>query len=180
MAHHHAKGGAGAPPPHASSVSQLKTVLHKNLLLKRRAYKTTFCEIASPALFLSILVLGYYLSSTDHYAEGMYAKTTLSVAPLAYAILPIFEATSTNESLGLGLFDGLGGGLGRRQRRRQRALQKQQQQQGGGVGDGGGSTLDLWALRGSLLALLNGLLPASSTSTSPSASACAGEQPGGL
>merc|ERR1711965_1021641 len=99
----------------ASSASQLKTVLYKNFLLKKRAYKTTCCEIFSPALFLSVLVLGYTLSSTNYYGEGNYAKTELNLAPLTSTILPVLNAQqSGNQTLGIDLF----GGFGRRQRMR--------------------------------------------------------------
>ena len=72
----------------ASPRQQLGAVLRKNLLLKRRALKTSCCEVLSPCLFLGILVLGYYLSSTDYYAAGIYAALNLKLAPLVDVSMP--------------------------------------------------------------------------------------------
>ena len=68
-------------PAEARRSSQLKAVLRKNVLLKRRAWKTSCCEILSPALFLSILVLGYYLSDITYIAAANYSMTTLFFGP---------------------------------------------------------------------------------------------------
>ena len=46
-------------PFNSRSLRCLLAVLHKNWTLKKRAWKTTICELVSPSLFLSILVLGY-------------------------------------------------------------------------------------------------------------------------
>ena len=81
---------SASPPSDArSSSSQLKAVLRKNMLLKRRAWKTSLCELLSPALFLSILVLGYYLSDIDYFAAASYARTTLLLGPLLDALAPL-------------------------------------------------------------------------------------------
>ena len=47
----------GAPPRATDGGSQLVTMLHKNWTLKKRAWKTSLCELFSPAIFLSLLVL---------------------------------------------------------------------------------------------------------------------------
>ena len=152
-----------APPPLASSGSVLWCILKKNLLLKRRAYKTTLCELFSPALFLSILVLGYSLSDVTYLDAGIYAATTLRLEPLLEAAQPLLDGTDLSQSAACAF----GGGGG--------------SSYGGGYGSGGGNAsllggsggnasdapgacaglrnVDLLSLRSSLTSLLNGPLP---------------------
>ena len=73
--------GVGEPRvAHASS--QLKAMLWKNVLLKRRALKTTLAEFLSPPAFLGILVLGYTLSSVTYIDAKQYANSTLDIATI--------------------------------------------------------------------------------------------------
>ena len=73
--------GVGEPRvAHASS--QHKAMLWKNVLLKRRALKTTLAEFLSPPAFLGILVLGYTLSSVTYIDAKQYANSTLDIATI--------------------------------------------------------------------------------------------------
>ena len=56
--------------------------LKTKLLLKTRSPITTFFELVSPALFVGILVLGYFLSDVDTIEAGLYAVTHFDVRPL--------------------------------------------------------------------------------------------------
>ena len=76
------KAESDGPPRAARRTEQLRSTLWKNLLIKRRAPRTTCCEITSPALFICILVLGFYLSSIDSYPEAVYAAIRLDVGAL--------------------------------------------------------------------------------------------------
>ena len=60
----------------------LRAVLRKNALLKRRAWKTTVCEIAAPPLFLSLLTIAYLMSKDDGIDAGIYASTTIELDDL--------------------------------------------------------------------------------------------------
>lgn len=66
----------------ASGCAQLRAVLRKNARLKRRGWCTTCCEILSPALFCSILVLGYTLSDEVLFNASMYASLKFDLVPL--------------------------------------------------------------------------------------------------
>ena len=131
--------GASKPPPLASSSSVLGCMLKKNLILKRRAYKTTLCELFSPALFLSILVLGYALSDVDYISAGIYAATTLRLEPLLSALQPVLDGVSLTQG----------------------AQCAAQSQAGGNASDvcASARNVDLMSLRDSLNSLLNGPLP---------------------
>ena len=56
--------------------------LKTKLVLKTRSPITTFFELVSPALFVGILVLGYFLSDVDTIEAGLYAVTHFDVRPL--------------------------------------------------------------------------------------------------
>ena len=56
--------------------------LKTKLVLKTRSPITTFFELVSPALFVGILVLGYFLSDIDTIEAGLYAVTHFDVRPL--------------------------------------------------------------------------------------------------
>lgn len=132
-------------PAEARRSSQLKAVLRKNVLLKRRAWKTSCCEILSPALFLSILVLGYYLSDITYIAAANYSMTTLFFGPFLEALAPLARASSTGASAGASSLAG-------------DAMQCMAQ--GGNASAGCASDgLNLMQLRGSLDSLLQGPLP---------------------
>ena len=81
-------------PTRARGSSQLGAILRKNLLLKRRAPKTTCAEVLSPPLFLSILVLGYFLSETEVYGVGIYASTEVNVASLISTLGPLVSGSA--------------------------------------------------------------------------------------
>ena len=78
-------------PFNSRSLRCLLAVLHKNWTLKKRAWKTTICELVSPSLFLSILVLGYYLSNVRTFAPSIYSATQLEVGPLLDAARPLLQ-----------------------------------------------------------------------------------------
>ena len=78
-------------PFNSRSLRCLLAVLHKNWTLKKRAWKTTTCELVSPSLFLSILVLGYYLSNVRTFAPSIYSATQLEVGPLLDAARPLLQ-----------------------------------------------------------------------------------------
>ena len=61
---------------------QLGAMMWKNSLLKRRAWKTTTCELVSPVLFIGVLVLGYSLSDSDSYPERTHASQTINLGAL--------------------------------------------------------------------------------------------------
>ena len=85
------------PPPLASTPRVLFCLLKKNWILKRRAWKTSLCELFSPALFLSLLVLGYALSRVDYFSSGIYASSMLDLDPVLRAIQPILDGASLND-----------------------------------------------------------------------------------
>ena len=127
-----------AVPPPASSASTLWAVLHKNAILKRRAWKTSICEIASPAIFLSVLVLGYALSDVTYIPSGVYASTTLRLDPLVRAAGPILsDAGLISDTAAACASGGVSGSSAECTR----------------------PELNLMSLRGSVNALLNGPLP---------------------
>ncbi|KAJ1623329.1 hypothetical protein T492DRAFT_912663, partial [Pavlovales sp. CCMP2436] len=110
---------------------QLRALLRKNWLLKRRAPVTTAFEVLLPVLFMCLLVFGFTLSEVEVFGEGVYNGQYVNVA---------------------GLVDGLGGlngiaTLGATNFRRS--------------GKGGGYTQleDLLSLRFSIAAILTGPLP---------------------
>lgn len=127
------------PPPLPSSASVLWCILKKNFLLKRRAYKTSLCELFSPALFLSILVLGYALSSVDYISAGVYAATTLELGPLLSAAQPLLDGASLTEGASCAAEFARGGNAS--------------------AACANAPDVDLLRLRGSLDSLLNGPLP---------------------
>jgi hypothetical protein len=132
-------------PAEARKSNQLKAVLRKNVLLKRRAWKTTCCELFSPALFLSILVLGFYLSEVDYIAAANFARTTLQLGPLLDALAPLATASST-ASLAASAASAASGAMC--------------MAQGGNASAGcAADDLNLFQLRGSLDSLLQGPLP---------------------
>ncbi|KAG8470313.1 hypothetical protein KFE25_008734 [Diacronema lutheri] len=51
---------------------QLRALLRKNWLLKRRAPVTTAFEVLLPVAFMMLLVIAFQLSSVDEYDEGVY------------------------------------------------------------------------------------------------------------
>ena len=73
---------ASTAPLRARSSSQLRAMMWKNALLKRRAWKTTLAEFFSPPAFLAVLVLGYSLSSTTYIDASIYATSTLDIDTL--------------------------------------------------------------------------------------------------
>lgn len=76
-------GEAGPTAPRiARGRDQLRSALWRQALLKRRAACATCCELTSPALFLCILVLGYYLSDPEAFPSAVYAMLNLDLAPL--------------------------------------------------------------------------------------------------
>lgn len=169
-----AEGGSAIKvPPAPSGRRQLRAVMHKNLLLKRRAWKTSCCEILAPALLMSVLVLGYSLSEKEYISAAIYAMTTLELGPLAQALTPIldpnYEPPVPCEAGDCGGYHRRLALVGddsvlRRQRRSRRRLHEWCYVPGEPnktlVPDGGcQDDVDLIALRGDLTALLNGPLP---------------------
>jgi hypothetical protein len=138
-----AGGTAGLAPP-ARCGSQLNAVLRKNWLLKKRAWKTTLCELVSPPLFLSILVLGFYLSDVTNIPAGNYASTNLYVGPILDAVAPLTGGTCSDGGTAAANSSSIGSTSGAS------SLLD-------GAGDAG--CLDLLSLRNSLNSLLNGPLP---------------------
>ena len=144
--------------------------MRKNLLLKRRSWKTTFCEIFSPALFLSMLVLAYYLSDITYREAGIYARTTLNLGPLLDALEPAFGVAGSSASPGAGLgaciSGGVGGGMGGGSGTRANSSGTSANSSGTSANSSdadacsaAGDSLNLWQLRSSLDSLLNGPLP---------------------
>ena len=68
--------------PASLSMTAFTAYLKTKLLLKTRSPITTFFELVSPALFVGILVLGYFLSDVDTIEAGLYAVTHFDVRPL--------------------------------------------------------------------------------------------------
>ena len=73
------------PPSVAKARDQLQTLIWKHALLKRRAPKSFLCELMSPALFICILVLGYYLADISYKKGKEYVTLDLDITPIAQA-----------------------------------------------------------------------------------------------
>ena len=141
------------PPALASSASTLWAVLRKNAILKRRAWKTSICEVVSPAIFLSVLVLGYLLSSVTYIDAGIYAATTLQLTPLIDAIQPLVDGGASAAAAASAC-----------ENVTSVSVRDMMSQQSGNMSDGLAcsplsSDLDLLRLRESIDSLLNGPLP---------------------
>ena len=65
----------------------LLAVLHKSIILKRRAPKTTVCQLLSAPLLASVLVLAFSYSHVDDVEAASYAVLHFRVAPLLAAAL---------------------------------------------------------------------------------------------
>ena len=65
----------------------LRAVLRKDFLLKRRSPRTTLCQIFSPPLLASILVLAFSYSSKQEFGAATYAVLHLRAGPMLAAAL---------------------------------------------------------------------------------------------
>ena len=135
-------------PTRARGNSQLGAILRKNLLLKRRAPKTTCAEVLSPPLFLSILVLGYFLSETKVYGVGIYASTEVNVASLISTLGPLVSGSAQVAVPGAGV-------AGTQSECEVTSLNTNLTQ----CGIENTENVDLFGLRGSLTSIINGPLP---------------------
>jgi len=117
--------------PAARRTEQLRSTLWKNLLIKRRAPRSTLCELVSPSLFILILVLGFYLSDIASYSAASYAVLTLDVGPLLELAIGFTSPVAFSAASLLG----------------------------GGGGNSSGPSVNLIGLRDGLGPLLTGPLP---------------------
>lgn len=114
---------------------QLRALLWKNWLLKRRSPRTALFELLLPVGFMTILLFGYELSEVEVFGAGVYNGRYINTT----VVLGAFGGAD-----GLGDVGALGGGSG------------------GSAGLGGGgavTTGDLVRVRSTLDAVLNGPLP---------------------
>ncbi|CAM6122589.1 unnamed protein product [Calypogeia fissa] len=73
------EGKAFTLPPAPSARNQLKAMLWRQWLFKRRGTGQTFMELISPILMLSLLVLGWTRTTLDHYDAEVFANASLPV-----------------------------------------------------------------------------------------------------
>eukprot|EP00850_Spirogloea_muscicola_P018780 SM000176S03111 [mRNA] locus=s176:35560:47252:+ [translate_table: standard] len=66
-----------ALPAPAKSQQQLKAMLRRQWLFKKRGWGQTLMEVASPLLMMCLFVLGWALTDVDHYEAQVYANTTV-------------------------------------------------------------------------------------------------------
>eukprot|EP00520_Triparma_pacifica_P008709 CAMPEP_0118657482 /NCGR_PEP_ID=MMETSP0785-20121206/14045_1 /TAXON_ID=91992 /ORGANISM="Bolidomonas pacifica, Strain CCMP 1866" /LENGTH=2195 /DNA_ID=CAMNT_0006550409 /DNA_START=65 /DNA_END=6648 /DNA_ORIENTATION=+ len=59
--------------------TQLLALLRKNAIQKKRTLRTTFCELFSPVLMISVLVFAYNLSEVTYRQSRMYADLELDL-----------------------------------------------------------------------------------------------------
>eukprot|EP00756_Hemistasia_phaeocysticola_P014714 Hpha_TRINITY_DN15354_c1_g6::TRINITY_DN15354_c1_g6_i1::g.90491::m.90491/K05643/ABCA3; ATP-binding cassette, subfamily A (ABC1), member 3 len=78
----------------------------KTLLLKRRKPGSTLCEVLLPGVFVSLLLIGYFLSDTEHnppenFAEEGFFNMTEELTKLLCIVPPWDESTARPNTLGL-------------------------------------------------------------------------------
>ncbi|GBG84246.1 hypothetical protein CBR_g38217 [Chara braunii] len=66
-------GGVFSLPPAVSSRQQLRALLRRQWILKKRSWCQTVFEVVSPMLMMSVLVLAYSFTTVDHYDSAEYA-----------------------------------------------------------------------------------------------------------
>ncbi|KAL2633831.1 hypothetical protein R1flu_005310 [Riccia fluitans] len=74
-------GGASGfklPSP-PSGRKQLQAMLRRQWLFKKRGLSQTILELISPILMISLLVLGWYKSTPDHYDSAVFANASVPV-----------------------------------------------------------------------------------------------------
>jgi len=91
------EGDEGLPRV-ARRTDQLRVSLWKHVLVKRRAPKATVCELVSPALFISILVLGYYLSDPAQFPAAIYAAIRLDIGPLLELVIGFTQVVAAPDA----------------------------------------------------------------------------------
>jgi len=85
----------------SSTWSQVKAMLTKNAILKKRAWRNTLLEVLSPVLLLAVLSIGYSLSLDDVYNVPAinYARTEYPLNTISRALL---EALNCSNGFGSG------------------------------------------------------------------------------
>eukprot|EP00850_Spirogloea_muscicola_P023272 SM000343S12828 [mRNA] locus=s343:29457:40992:- [translate_table: standard] len=66
-----------ALPAPVKSRQQLKAMLRRQWLFKKRGWGQTLMEVASPLLMMCLFVLGWALTDVDHYEAQVYANATV-------------------------------------------------------------------------------------------------------
>ncbi|KAL3693440.1 hypothetical protein R1sor_007091 [Riccia sorocarpa] len=66
-------------PSPPSNKKQLQAMLRRQWLFKKRGLSQTILELISPILMISLLVLGWYKSTPDHYDSAVFANASLPV-----------------------------------------------------------------------------------------------------
>jgi len=124
-----------AAPRRARVRDQLRATLWQQALVKRRTPRATCCALVSPALFISICVVGYHLTDPETFDAAIYAVIALDVGPLLSLAVEFASGPGA----------GGGGGFG----------------PGGLVWESSGNStdLDLLSVRRNLEPLLTGPLP---------------------
>src|SRR5688572_21200324 len=77
--HPGALSAASGAPPEKLGRRQLVALLRKHLLVKRRGYGQTLCELLSPIILAALFIIGWQLSLANltHQPARIYANQSL-------------------------------------------------------------------------------------------------------